>query len=377
MSLDLPSRITLQSIGASYAQSVTTKLDPNAPFVLGSDANLIIGTQSVVGDVVVKSLGYSVSRLFLDGAFGDDLDRYALDRYQLSRKGASPALGAVVFTRPTLTAGAGTIPSGTVLTTTAGTQYFTTTPANFGGSDYTATANVSAAQAGLSTQVGANAIVRFLQPSLIFDTTIVCNNPLTTAGGADVEDDDTFKNRIRNFWNTARRGTLGAIAQGALAVLGVVSAQAVDALASGGQPARVVNLYIADASGVASAALAANVAAALDDYRAGGIAVVISTSIPQLVSVQILLSFAAGVDTITLSGLVQTAVVNFVNSLPVNGTLQISDLQTVITRFKQAGVIVQTPGSIVAPVGDLIPAIGSTLRTTPALVTVGAMPLSS
>jgi uncharacterized phage protein gp47/JayE len=360
----------LAQIGAAYMQAATAKLDPNSPFVLGSDANLFVGSQSVVADVVVKQIGYSVQRLFLDGAFGDDLDRYALDRYQLTRKGASPALGSVLFSRATYTAGAGTIPSGTQLSTTAGTQYFTTTTASFAATGYTATANVSASQAGLATQVGAGAIVRFAQPGLIFDATITVTNPLTTAGGADVEDDDTFKNRIRNFWITARRGTIGAIQQGALSVPGVISAQAVEALTAGGTPARIVNLYISDSSGVASAALAANVASALLDYRAAGITVLIATSIPQLVSIQIALSFAAGVDTITLSSLVQTAIVNFVNSLPVNGTLLISDLGTILTRFKQAGVIVQTPGSIIAPVGDLVPAIGSTLRTTPALVTV-------
>jgi hypothetical protein len=149
-----------------------------------------------------------------------------------------------------------------------------------------------------------------------------------------------------------------------------VSANALDALVGNAQPARVVNLYIADSSGVASAALAANVAAVLSDYRAGGIAVIISTSIPQLVSVQIALAFLAGVDTVTLRGLVQTAVVNFINSLPVNATLQLSDLYTVLTRFKSAGVIVYSPGSIIAPAGDLVPYIGSTLQTTLALVNV-------
>jgi uncharacterized phage protein gp47/JayE len=370
VSIDLPSRVTLQQLGASYIQATTTKLDPNAPFTLGSDAQMYVGSGSVMCDAVVKQIGYNASRLFLDGAFSDDLDRYAIDRYQLTRKGASPALGAVVFSRATLAGGAGTIPAGTVLSTNAGTQYFTTTAASFGAGSYSSPANVSASQAGKATQVGAGAIVRFSNAGLIFDQTITVTNPLTTAGGENVEDDDTFKARIHNFWITARRGTLFAIEQGALSVPGVVSAQALDVLVGNAQPARVVNLYIADSSGVASAALAANVAATLADYRAGGIAVIISTSIPQIVSVQIALSFVAGVDTVTLSGLVQTAVVNFINTIPVNGTLQLSDLYTVLTRFKTAGVIVQTPGSIIAPVGDLVPAIGQTLGTTLANVTI-------
>ena len=74
---------------------------------------------------------------------------------------------------------------------------------------------------------------------------------------------------------------------------------------------------------------------------------------------------------------VQTAVFNYVNSLPVNGTLQTSDLMTVLTRFKQAGVIVQNPGSLISPAGDLVPAVGSTLRTTLGLVSITSLAPSS
>src|SRR5260221_476101 len=88
------------------------------------------------------------------------------------------------------------------------------------------------------------------------DATLQVTNPLTTAGGEDVEDDDTFRARIRDFWRTARRGILAAIEFGAKTVPGVVSAQAVEALSVGAAPARVVNLYIADSSGVSSEALA-------------------------------------------------------------------------------------------------------------------------
>jgi hypothetical protein len=58
-------------------------------------------------DYQVKQIGYSTARLTLDGSYGEDLDRYAFDRYGLTRLGASAALGTVQFTRPTATAGGG------------------------------------------------------------------------------------------------------------------------------------------------------------------------------------------------------------------------------------------------------------------------------
>ena len=358
---DLPSRLDIHAIGRQYVLSRATKLEPTLVDVEGSDVNVFVGSTSVMVDTVTKQLGYSINRTFLDGAEDEDLDRWAYDRYQETRKGASAALGGVRFFRGSLTGGAGTIPIGTVLTTLTGTEYITTSIASFGISDYTSDADVRASQAGKVTEVGANQIVKFATPSALFDPTIQCNNDLTTAGGEDAEDDDTFRLRLRNFWLTARRGVLSAIEQGATSVPGVVSAVAVEALSSTGQPARLVNLYIADSSGVASAQLAQSVYTALNDYRAGGIPVVISTSIPLLINISLNLAFQAGVDTQTLTDQVKSALYEFVNSLPVNGTLLVSDIYTVVTRFKQTGVIASA-ASILAPTGDLVPTIGQTLR---------------
>jgi uncharacterized phage protein gp47/JayE len=358
---DLPTRLDIYAIGRQYVLSKSTKLEPTMVDVEGSDVNVFVGSTSVMVDTITKQLGYSINRTFLDGAEDEDLDRWAYDRYQETRKGASAALGSVRFYRSSLAGGAGTIPIGTVLTTLIGTEYITTTIVSFGVSDYESSGSVRASQAGKVTEVGANQIVRFSDPTALFDSTIQCNNDFTTAGGEDAEDDDTFRLRLRNFWLTARRGVLSAIEQGATSVPGVVSAVAVEALSSTGQPARLVNLYIADSSGVASTELANLVYVALNDYRAGGIPVIISTSIPLLINISLNLAFQAGVNTVLLTDQVKSALYEYVNSLPVNGTLLVGDIYTVISRFKQAGVIASS-SSIVAPSGDLVPAVGQTLR---------------
>lgn len=367
--MDLPTRTDLYAIGRAYLLQNAKKIDPGQVDVQGSDANLFVGSQSVVAYKLVKQIAYSVARLTLDGAEGDDLDRLVWDRYSMTRKGAVGAVGTVTFSRAAATLGAGVIPAGTTLVTLTNVQYVTTADAVFGVSSLSASADVRAAQAGKSTQVGANQIRRVVKPGLLFDQTISCSNAATTAGGEEREDDDTLRARARNFWNTARRGILAAIEFGALTVAGVVSAQAIEALNGSGQPARIINLYISDSSGVASQALARLVQTALDDYRAGGITVLISTSIPIIVDVQLALSFAGNVDTVTLSVLVQAAVVEFINSLPVNGPLYIQELSAVLQRFKADGLI-PSANNITAPVGDLIPSVGQTIRTLPGHVTV-------
>lgn len=348
------------------------RIDPAMVDVAGSDANLIVGSSSVMADAVLKQLGYATSRLTLDGSFDEDLDRYMWDRYQLTRKGASPALAVVRFFRPTATAGAGTIQAGTKLISQGNIEYVTTQPASFGVSTLdNVFANVRAVQAGKSTQVGANTIQRIANtsPSALFDGTIRVNNDATSAGGEDREDDDTAKNRVRQFWTTNQRGTLAAIQFGALTVPGVVSAMAVEAISGGGLPARLVNLYISDSSGVASVPLAQAVTVALNNYRGGGIPVIVSTSIPFIQNIVLSLSFASGVDSVTLGGQVQAAVVEFVNSLAVNGVLYLAQLNSVLQRFAADGLI-PNASSIVSPIGDVVPTVGQTIRTTLANVTL-------
>lgn len=357
------------ALGRDYITQRATKIDPAQVDIEGSDVNIFVGVASFVGDQVIKQLGFRAAALTLDGADDEDLDRYALDRYQLARKGASPALGTVRIFRTSTAAGAGTVPIGSKMVTNTGFEYITTTTASFGAGDFTSMANVRAVEAGKATQVGVNAIVRFSNPGGLFDPSLVCNNDAATAGGEDAEDDDTFRGRIRDFWRTARRGILAAIEFGALTVPGVVSAQAIEVLTANAQPARLVNLFISDSTGVASDALASQVRSALDDFRAAGIQVLISTSFPLIVDIQLRLTFRANVDTLTLTDNVRNAIVAFVNSIPVNGTLYVGQLFSVLQRFAEDGLI-PNQGSLVSPVGDLVPTTGQTIRTTLSSVTV-------
>lgn len=362
------SRLDFYQVGRAYVLTRSKKIDPVVVDTAGSDVNLEIGANSFMAAAVSNQLVQNCADLFLDSASDEALDRWVWDRYRLTRKGASPALTDVVFSRPTIAAGGGTIPSGTKLTTLTGVEYFTLADATFtntgASTDLLAVpVAVRAAQAGKIYQVGRNAIRGFNNVGQIFDQTILVNNPDVAAGGEDREDDDTLKQRARDFWTAAARGTLGAIEFGARLVPGVVTAHAEDVLGAFGQPVRVVNLFIADSSGVASRALAQLVQDKLNEYRAGGIYVTVSLSQPQIVSVLLKLAFAPGVDTVTLTAQVRASVLAFINSLGVAQRLNLADLSAVLVRFKQDGLIVNQ-STVVAPVGDIVPDAGRTLRTT-------------
>jgi hypothetical protein len=368
---ELLSRADLFNIGRRYVITRATRINPREVDVEGSDINLFIGAASYMANAVARQNIERINALLLDGAVKDDLDRYAFDRYQMIRKGASAALGTVEFTRASSTGGAGSIALGTKLITLAGIEYVTTTTANFtafGSSAFAATANVRAAQAGKDFQVGANNIRRFDKPTLIFDPTITVNNSEPTSGGEPAEHDDVFRERVRGFWLAARRGTVGAIEFGALLTLGVESANAIEVL-DDNRPDRFVELFIADSSGVASQALAAQVNQTLLEYRPAGIYVNINTSRPRIINVTFQPTFVAGVDTVGLGEQIRNALVQYVNSLRVNEPLLVNDLGAVFSRFRKDGLI-PTQTSLIEPSGDLIPEPSTTLRTRPANVRV-------
>lgn len=362
MPFDAPTRLDLFSQARQFVLSRATKIDPAQVDIEGSEVNLFAGMTSIVGYQVVLALLSSVNSLLLDGAYDEDLDRYGVDRYQLPRKGAAAAVGEARLFRTSTAAGAGAVPANTGLLTLNGVEYITTIPGTFGALDTEVTVSIRAAQAGKISQIGANQVRQFSQPGLLFDSTLQVNNDLPTAGGEDAEDDGDYRERIRDFWTTARRATISAIEFGARSVPGVVSASASEALTSGAQPARVVNLYIADSSGVASSALSATVRAALNEFRAAGIAVIPTNSIPQIVDVELTLTFNASVDTTVFTEVIRANIVEFINSLAVNQTLYRAQLFSVLQRFASDGLVV-TQDTVVAPTGDLVPAAGQTLRT--------------
>ena len=134
-----------------------------------------------------------------------------------------------------------------------------------------------------------------------------------------------LRERVRAFWLAARRGTLGAIEFGALTVPGVVSASAVESIDASVRPARIVTLYVADGSGVSNEALAARVREVLFEWRAAGIFVLVSSSVPSIVPVVLRLRFAANAQA---EHVTRTA---HHHAVDVNGVLRMRDGFTQLT----------------------------------------------
>lgn len=370
---DSPTRAELFDLGAaeirarSDARPPGTRVNPDVVFLEGSDLNILNASASAMADEVVRQVVLRETALFLDGAKREDLDRLVADRFSptVVRKAATPSVGDLVLTRVAGALPAFTLPAGSRIKTGSGVDVETTVTVSLAaGSNGPVTAPAQARTAGISGNVAANTLTQFSTPPS--DPEVHVTNPEPFAGGDETETDARLRARARNFFLTARRGTFAAIEFGALTVPGVRQATAVEEIDAFGHPTGRVALYVADALGQGNAALVSAVRNAEVEYRAAGVWVDASGSIPTFVPIRYRLRFAAGVDSTRAFDLVRSATIAAVNALPPNATLQVSLLFSVARSV--AGVIVDDD-AVQEPVGDLVPSPGQAIRTRIDLVT--------
>lgn len=351
----------------------------------GSDSNILVssgvaGAEEVVGQLIDVCAGQ-----FLDSAEDEVLDRLVFDRYGLTRKAASNSLGTAVFSTTAPTGSAFTIPQNTILSTAAGLQFITTLDTSFpAASTGPVFVPIRSVLAGADQQAAIGEITSIIGTITGAPSDLVVTNTVATAGAADRESNESLKDRARRFFITARRGTLGALETGALAVPGVVSATAIESIDSLGRPSRFVQLVVTDrftevladlgtedpTYDAQSQQLALQVYNSLSDVRVGGMFVQVIVAQVILQQVVLQLTFSAGVDADVVALQARARVVNLINQLGPGEQFNPDDGVEALRSI--TGLII-TENEIASPVGPIVPNTAQVLRTTLALVTAGAV----
>lgn len=374
--MGLPSRANYFDIGAeeivsrSLARPPAQRISEEAIRTEGSDINIILASASGMADEVTRHLALRCGALYLDSAEREELDRLVNDRFgsQVQRKQPSPALAVLQFSRPNPSGGAVSLTIGTKVRTVRGTEFaLTQVLAIPAGSTAPVDVQAQAVVVGTEGNVQPDTITEFVQQPP--DTDLVVTNPEPATGGADVESDASLRERARDFYRTARRGTLAAIEFGALTVAGIKSATAVEVLDSFGDPVGIVQLFIADANGQANAALALSVKNVLTGFRALGILVDVFGSTPRFEDIIFRLRFQTGIDTAAAFEEVRFLTVIAVNNLGPNEILPTSLLLEQARRVP--GVIV-LDDTMVEPLADVVPSLGQIIKTSVDLISVVA-----
>lgn len=349
---DLPTRLDLFAAGRRYIRlAPSTRIAQSIVDVVGSDVNLVVGAGSVMGEAITLSLASCFSGLFVETATDDNIDRLAFDRYGLTRFPATPATVLLTFSRVSFAGGAGTISAGTRVQTAGGLQFGVDTDTAVGATALSVTANATALVAGSDSNAPAGQLVQIVDS--LFDGTFTVTNAAQAAGGAERESLSAFKGRIRGYFATLRRGTLGAIVFAALDTPGVAVASAFESTnPSTGFPAAIIQLIVGDANGNSSPDVLQAVRDRLLEFRAAGIPVALSGGVVTFQPVRWLLSYATGIDSVATQADVQAVTVAVSQFLSPGETLHRS---TLIAAARTVPGVIVSDYSLITPAGDIIP----------------------
>lgn len=322
----------------------------------GDAADLPIRYAAVMADLIVGWAAVRIAALFYDGAEGDDLSLVGRDRTGQERFAASAAIGQVTFARA---AGvSGTIPAGTrVATVVADDGSFVTVTTNVDViwliGDTARTVAATATVAGAAGNVGIGGLSRILDA--LFASGFSVTNADAFAGGNEEETDAEYRQRLRTFNQTLRRGTLKAIEFGALQVPQIKRATVVETTVA------VVTVYVTDGAGGSNPAMVAAGQAEIENWRAGGVAVTVTGGAIFTQPITLSLAVRTGVNVAGLVTRVQQAVTSAVNALRIGETLY-RDLIQSAARAVDPGSIVSV--SVAVPAADIVPTANQIIRTS-------------
>lgn len=376
---DFPSYQDLFRVARDEMLARNTQITKDAIDRRGTDANAIVAGAAAVGDEDIGQLARVQGDLFLDSAKGSKLDRLIIDRYNLYRKPAAPGFTSASFSTSVGAPVSFAIPGGSRFQTSDGRQWITLVDGSFPqGSVGPINIAVRSVQAGISQQIKAGQLTNILDVPPGSPGDLKVTNLTASTGADDREEDDDYRNRARNYFVTARRGTLGAIQNAALSIPGVRRASVFETIDGQARPARVVELIVADAYVDAlvgtsyppaydtqSQVFAAFVSSQLDEARAAGIYV--STKVGQVVMlpIQLALTFRAGADVDVAAFQARSLIVGYVNSLAPG---QIFSRVTAATVLQSVQGLQVSGNEVLSPAGNVVPQTLQVLRTSLSMV---------
>ncbi len=369
---NVPTQLDLFQAGRREALFAPTRFNSEIIDVDGSDINVLLNVAATMGEDASRYLQVGFNNLFLSTATGDDLDRWVYDRYQLVRKSAQSAVVTLRLTRTDTLTGV-TVPRGSTFATSGGQVFETSNNVIFGaGNGGPIDVRAVAQRTGTAGNVAADTVtlvtaslrvrdMRVTNPTLR-DALGNITSPGGAAGGREPETDDELRERARQFFVNARRGTKSAIEFGALQNARVSQADAVELLSSSQLPNYRVQLTIADAQGQANTALSQEVTESLDEFRALGVPVTVINAVPEFVNIELAnIQFAAGANTAGAIVNARAAVLSAVNATEPNAPLRRS---TILAALERVEFLIVSDNSLVEPAGDLVPTRGTVIRTT-------------
>lgn len=233
----------------------------------GDVSDFLLAAAAAMADKNTQYSSALFKKTFLDGAEGDDLTELCSDHFNVNRSEATAAQVTLDFARPTDTAGAGVLAAGFTVSTVEDAsgerqEYTIDAAVNFGAADLgPISVLATAVDAGRDANVAAGTIVNLVDSP--FDGSITVTNLAAAAGGNEEESDEQLRERVRQYPDTLRRGTLAALEFGALQVPSV-------RVATASESDGIATVFVTDDSGGSTAQMVNDVVDELENWRCAG-----------------------------------------------------------------------------------------------------------
>lgn len=357
MATPAPSAQELYDLGLAEARGRR----PELTVLEGDISDMLLVGAAAMADHVTGYAARLFRTTFVGGARNDDITTLGLDHWQLPRGAPVRATGVCTITR-SINGPAGTIDAGTVIATEKDSQgsevrVLTVDDVVWALNEHASKdVNCVAELTGPGGNVAGSTLTRIV--STLFDSAFTVHNTDGFAGGADEEDEDAYKARLRALPQSLRRGTLDALEYGALQVPAVRKATAIRELdpAGGtdadGEPKTtgIVTVYISDASGGSSAQMIADTKTELRKWKAAGEVVNVVGAVLRPTTVGLSLTIRTGV--VIDAAKVKAAIVALAGRLGVGETLYKSAIQAAVRSIDPDGI---REISVSDPLGDVDP----------------------
>jgi uncharacterized phage protein gp47/JayE len=364
---------TLVSDFSAAAQAASqTTLD----FTKGSVFLALAEASAGLGAWLQKLYLFALSVTRLTSSQGVWVDSF-VSAFGMTRLAAAAATGLVNFTRYSAI-GTITIPVGTQVATTDGTQVFqvvadTTNAAYSAASNgyrllagaLTVPVKVQALTAGTGGNVSAGTITKLKSNVAGIDAVV---NAAGFTNGIGQESDQAVKIRFPLFIASLRRATRDALSY-AISALGLnLQSSFYEFTDTTGAVNQGMNLiYVDDGSGAPPAATVQAAAAAVDGYRAFGVRVgVLGASLLQA-NVQMTVTVAATYSAPAVQAAVVAAITNYINGLGLGAPLRFTRLEQ-IAYDTSPGVTNVSAITVNGGTSDLVPVQGQTIKTNNVLI---------
>lgn len=302
--------------------------------------------------------------------------------FQFARIEAVPA-GGLVRVTVTSSAAAVTVAAGTVFTT-PGTQvaYTSTEEKSIAAGNTFVDVPVVAGTAGIVGNMAANQAFTLNPAPTNYVSSI---NQTAFINGVNEESDDARLLRFQAYIASLNRGTVAAVEYGLKTTVltdtagnvteRVVSAKVIEPwIADNTQPVSLVNCYVHNGSGGTSAGLVAKARSVVYGYtetngvkipgwKAAGVQVEVFAATEQTLAVAAVLTAAAGYVKATLVTAANTAIAEYIRSLPIGDTAVRSEIVAIAMNIDGVYNFVTS-----APAGDT--AVAASIKLMPGVITI-------